>query len=473
VTSLREPSFEGGQRSPEAPRQGPQAGGGRPLGTATRAAMEARLGHSFSDVRVHPDERAAATVDTTDAPAFTVGRDVFFAPGRYRPGTTGGRRLLAHELAHVVQQSGTPRESDIAADQGRVEREAEAAAEAVAAGRSFLPQLRMQPGLAHQEEAEAAQPVAPAPVPEAAVEAAEVATRFRDEQLEFAADRVGAATRGIGARLVELRARPEAERAALRAEIHGLERELADALADRVGLLERHLPELEQRRAAGEDVEADLERARRELAEHREDLGRLGGVFAPEKGAAFEATYRTMVAGLNCMEAAYKGLGALRTPEESAEIERRVEEKAEQGMKRKKPVDLNQFITVMDTASAERVAGPKQRARWSRKAKTWTPTLESLVRARVHPAVPGFWFFGLALAEAYHSVLVGVSTWDEPARTLWCDQHGCRLVPGTLDDFARGEAEGLAVPYPDWDTYVWQVVPPPEASLLQPPEEAK
>jgi hypothetical protein len=78
---------------------------GRPLDAGTRRSMEARFGHDFSRVRVHDDARASATADQLEAAAFTVGEDIAFASGRYDPAGPEGGRLLAHELAHVVQQS--------------------------------------------------------------------------------------------------------------------------------------------------------------------------------------------------------------------------------------------------------------------------------------------------------------------------------------------------------------------------------
>ncbi len=82
--------------------------GGSPLDAETRAFMEPRFGHNFGQVRVHTDEEAAASARTVRALAYTVGRDIVFAAGQYHPGTQSGRRLLAHELTHVVQQSDSP-----------------------------------------------------------------------------------------------------------------------------------------------------------------------------------------------------------------------------------------------------------------------------------------------------------------------------------------------------------------------------
>lgn len=70
-----------------------------------RVFFENRLGVDFSHVRVHTDEAAASAAETLGAKAFTIGNDIAFAEGRYQPGTTEGRRLLAHELTHVAQQS--------------------------------------------------------------------------------------------------------------------------------------------------------------------------------------------------------------------------------------------------------------------------------------------------------------------------------------------------------------------------------
>ncbi|MEJ8822327.1 DUF4157 domain-containing protein [Variovorax humicola] len=76
----------------------------QPLETATRGFMEQRFGHDFANVRIHTDEAAAQAALSLGAEAFTTGRDISFAPRRYAPGSPAGRELIAHELAHVVQQ---------------------------------------------------------------------------------------------------------------------------------------------------------------------------------------------------------------------------------------------------------------------------------------------------------------------------------------------------------------------------------
>ena len=66
--------------------------------------MEPRFGHDFSQVRVYNDTQAAKSVEAVNAQAYTLGRNVVFGEGRYEPGTSAGRRLIAHELTHVTQQ---------------------------------------------------------------------------------------------------------------------------------------------------------------------------------------------------------------------------------------------------------------------------------------------------------------------------------------------------------------------------------
>jgi len=80
---------------------------GQPLDSGTRAFMEPRFAHSFGAVRIHTDGAAAASARAVHAAAYTVGHNIVFDSGRYAPDTAHGRRLLAHELTHVVQQSRT------------------------------------------------------------------------------------------------------------------------------------------------------------------------------------------------------------------------------------------------------------------------------------------------------------------------------------------------------------------------------
>lgn len=78
---------------------------GRPLNLSTRQFMESRFGHDLDRVRIHDDSKAAKSAQAVSAVAYAFGHDIVFSSGLYAPGTRSGRRLLAHELIHVIQQA--------------------------------------------------------------------------------------------------------------------------------------------------------------------------------------------------------------------------------------------------------------------------------------------------------------------------------------------------------------------------------
>ena len=101
---------------------------GQPLDVETRAFMEPRFGHDFSNVRIHTDAKAAESARAVNAFAYTVGSDVVFGKGHYAPETATGKRLIAHELTHVVQQTGMqPQAAQRASSEHSNEQEAEVA----------------------------------------------------------------------------------------------------------------------------------------------------------------------------------------------------------------------------------------------------------------------------------------------------------------------------------------------------------
>ena len=105
-------------------------GPGQALPAAERRYFENRLGADLAGVRVHPDAPAALDLG---ANAFAAGRDIGFAPGRWRPGTHDGRRLLGHELAHVLEQ-GTRRQTALQLDEAPKPEDGDKAAEALTEG---------------------------------------------------------------------------------------------------------------------------------------------------------------------------------------------------------------------------------------------------------------------------------------------------------------------------------------------------
>jgi len=127
-----------------------QLGSGRPLDSRVQSQMSSAFSYDFSEVRVHSDSQSAAFSADLNAKAFTIGRDVAFGSGEYRPGTPAGDMLIAHELAHVVQQGGSQASAPLAkssTNDSPLERDADLASlNAVAAlwsgGKSSLGKLR-------------------------------------------------------------------------------------------------------------------------------------------------------------------------------------------------------------------------------------------------------------------------------------------------------------------------------------------
>jgi Domain of unknown function (DUF4157)/D-alanyl-D-alanine carboxypeptidase len=124
---------------------------GEPLDDRVQAEFADRAGHDLSDVRIHRTSAAAASAHAVAARAYTVGHDVVFGAGEFAPETSQGQRLLAHELAHVVQQreakpmpvaQGVPLTVSTPGD--RAEREADRVADALA-GRASVPAITERP----------------------------------------------------------------------------------------------------------------------------------------------------------------------------------------------------------------------------------------------------------------------------------------------------------------------------------------
>ncbi len=88
---------------------------GQPLDSQTRNFMEAGFGHNFSKVRIHADAKAGASARAVHSLAYTVGNNLVFGAGQYAPSSTQGRKLIAHELTHVLQQGdhGTAMQSSL------------------------------------------------------------------------------------------------------------------------------------------------------------------------------------------------------------------------------------------------------------------------------------------------------------------------------------------------------------------------
>lgn len=129
---------------------------GQQLDNDTMSFMESRFGQDFSGVRVHADAKAKESARAMNALAYTVGYDIVFGAGQYVPETTEGRRLVSHELTHVMQQttsSKQKRSSDFALSSignNVLQRKPDKATQAEARQEKKLEELAQDPGKAHQ-----------------------------------------------------------------------------------------------------------------------------------------------------------------------------------------------------------------------------------------------------------------------------------------------------------------------------------
>ncbi len=126
---------------------------GAPLSPSTRAFMEPRFGQDFSRVRIHTGERASQSAHAIHATAYAAGSHIAFAAGEFAPDTSRGRHLLAHELAHVVQQpdGAASRPERVAPDGTSTEHAADAAANAVVGGGSMGAPAAADAGAVHRQ----------------------------------------------------------------------------------------------------------------------------------------------------------------------------------------------------------------------------------------------------------------------------------------------------------------------------------
>jgi len=138
------------------------SGGGSPLAPDVKGEMESRLGHDFSDVRVHNDSQAHESARSVNAHAYTVGSNVVFQRDSFDPSSSEGKTMLAHELTHVVQQRSGPVDGTstgggikVSDPSDRFEREASANAERAMSAPAPAAQLSASPAAVQREEAPA------------------------------------------------------------------------------------------------------------------------------------------------------------------------------------------------------------------------------------------------------------------------------------------------------------------------------
>ena len=161
---------------------------GRPLEPALRQDMEQRFGHDFSRVRLHADPLAAESARAVDALAYTVGDHIVFGQGRYSPGSAEGRRLLAHELAHVTQHPGhslaAPAALEIS-DHPHLEEEAKSMASAITRSEpSHLTRPHQSGAGLHRQKGAAPKKPTPADIIEEARAAAYLRVQIANQRIQ-------------------------------------------------------------------------------------------------------------------------------------------------------------------------------------------------------------------------------------------------------------------------------------------------
>lgn len=142
--------------------------GGHLLETETIEFMEAKFGHDFSEVRIHADANAAKSARKLNARAYTVANNIVFDSEQYNPKTYEGKRLIAHELSHVVQQDGTARtfssELELTKSSDAAEIEADVAASRVVSGEAARVQTKSTPIVARDSYADEAYNILNSPI---------------------------------------------------------------------------------------------------------------------------------------------------------------------------------------------------------------------------------------------------------------------------------------------------------------------
>jgi hypothetical protein len=198
------------------------------------------------------------------------------------------------------------------------------------------------------------------------------------------------------------------------------------------------------------EQQASLERANRML----EKLG----VFSKETAESFKQIYIKDVPGCNCMTAVYKGMEALFSKEVSKSISTQVTRDAKAVMKRTGR-DTNHMDRIMETVRSRGKAGPMIELNYNKKNKNWEPDPEKTILGKTHPTVAGWYFFGLSLHGAFHSVILAVDKTDPSnPQIYWMDQFSrgfANNVTGKLPE----EMESFEPSYGFAPSKIWQIMP--------------
>ena len=532
--------------------------GGQPLSENDTAFFEPRFGRDFSQVRVHRDMRAVESARALGARAYTVAPKIVFGAGQYAPAMTEGRRLLAHELTHVIQQQGSLSRVNGAWLQRQVPRDITAQVGPISG----------QGGLIHDSSRNRmsiiigpndtlltiAQRLLPIwnnaqPFTPPGTATSRPVTQLTEEQLakgllvynryylavpSMAEWKVGLrfplpidvnqvtrqrtlhpdviatwANTFDSAWMPLLDMTPAATvapmQAALEQSVQTFLQETQTLTARGIHLTTRAMrnareaePFIQEvfRQAASEAFDLALafmdwivihqfdvlvsqtsgqgiiniirnalsttpaspsESQQQSLAGANRLLNRLG-MFSTATAQRFRDIYANEVPGCHCMAAVYHGLEGLFSEGVSQSIQDQVGRESREVMRRTGR-NTNHMDRIMETVRARGMAGPETRLVHQAASNTWQPDPEATVLGMTHPNIAGWYYFGLSLHAAYHSVILAVDKTD-PAnpRIYWMDQHSRGFtndVTGTLMDEMRSF-------HPDYgfsSSRLWQIIP--------------
>lgn len=198
------------------------------------------------------------------------------------------------------------------------------------------------------------------------------------------------------------------------------------------------------------EQQTNLARANRMLSEL--------GMFSKETAETFKQIYIKDVPGCNCMTAVYKGLEGLLSQEISGSIRGQVVRDAREVMKRTGR-DTNHMDRIMETARARGKAGPMTELKYDNKAKKWEPDPETTVLNNTHPTVAGWYFFGLSLHGAYHSLILAVDKTDiNNPQIYWMDQFSSGFTNNVTGKLSE-EMKDWKPSYGFAPSKIWQIVP--------------
>jgi hypothetical protein len=417
-----------------------------PVERAVRAHMQPGPTAGFAEIRVHTDDSAATAARALNARAFTAGNDIYFDRGEYSPSTGAGRRLLAHEFAHVFQQQGP------------------------GPAQTLMRQPKPSAGLDELSEIMALRNRRVELIQREAKEGRSTPELWDVEQRLAYLERAAAEPDPTRKKIIRLRGQlrqrrdqaqrtpPSSAREQIGLQIQDDERELAQALRARNAAIEREL--------GGRHETANLSPAQlaaeTELLDNEAELKVLSRIFTPQKAATVGETYKKEVRhdmSGHCMGAVYKGMEAIYSPKASADIKAQVIADSAKILKETKR-DTNDVDRIMETLRQHSMAGEKQVIKFSQRRNAWEPPVEKTVLNMVSPDYPGWYFFGLSVSGGWHSVILAVDNTIGMPSIYWMDQYSKGFTDDVTGKVDRKMHEHWLEPYYGFtDSAVWPLLP--------------